>query len=70
MNAGIEPLDVLRIATTQAAEAVAAKDDLGTLKPGKLADKNRWLQPSATLVTIRPCATIRILTIAQQKQPA
>ena len=38
VNAGIEPLEVLRIATEQAAEAVGARDDLGTLEAGKLAD--------------------------------
>ena len=38
VEAGIEPLEVLRIATQQAAEAVGADDDLGTLEPGKLAD--------------------------------
>lgn len=37
-QAGIPPLEVLRIATQQAAEAVGAQDDLGTLEPGKLAD--------------------------------
>ncbi|MCH8145396.1 MAG: PD40 domain-containing protein [Gemmatimonadetes bacterium] len=37
-RAGIPPLEVLRIATQQAAEAVGAADDLGTLEPGKLAD--------------------------------
>ena len=36
--AGFTPLEVLRIATQQAAEAVGAQDDLGTLEPGKLAD--------------------------------
>jgi len=34
----IPPLEVLRIATQQAAEAVGAQDDLGTIEPGKLAD--------------------------------
>jgi imidazolonepropionase-like amidohydrolase len=38
VQAGIPPLEVLRIATQQAAEAVGAQDDLGTLEPGKLAD--------------------------------
>jgi len=37
-RAGIPPLEVLRIATQQAAEAVGAADDLGTLEVGKLAD--------------------------------
>ena len=37
-RAGIPPLEVLRIATQQAAEAVGAADDLGTLEPGKFAD--------------------------------
>ena len=38
VQAGIPPLDVLRIATQEAAEAVGADDHLGTLEPGKLAD--------------------------------
>ena len=38
VQAGIPPLEVLRIATQEAAAAVGAQDDLGTLKPGKLAD--------------------------------
>ena len=38
VQAGIPPLDVLRIATQEAAEAVGAEDELGTLDPGKLAD--------------------------------
>ena len=38
VQAGLSPLEVLRIATQQAAEAVGAEDDLGTLEPGKLAD--------------------------------
>ncbi|MEE9127875.1 MAG: amidohydrolase family protein, partial [Planctomycetota bacterium] len=38
VQAGIPPLDVLRIATQEAAAAVGADDDLGTLEPGKLAD--------------------------------
>ena len=38
VQAGITPLEVLRIATQQAAEAVGAQDDLGTLEPGQLAD--------------------------------
>ncbi len=38
VQAGIPPLEVLRISTQQAAEAVGAQDDLGTLEPGKLAD--------------------------------
>lgn len=38
VEAGIPPLEVLRIATQQAAEALGAQDDLGTLEPGKLAD--------------------------------
>ena len=37
-QAGLRPREVLRIATQQAAEAVGAEDDLGTLEPGKLAD--------------------------------
>ncbi len=38
VQAGLPPLDVLRIATQQAAESVGAEEDLGTLEPGKLAD--------------------------------
>jgi imidazolonepropionase-like amidohydrolase len=38
VQAGLPPLEVLRIATQEAAAAVGAEDDLGTLKPGKLAD--------------------------------
>ena len=38
VQAGIPPLEVLRIATQQNAEALGAQDDLGTLEPGKLAD--------------------------------
>jgi len=38
VQAGLAPLEVLRIATQQAAEAVGAQDDLGTIEPGKLAD--------------------------------
>jgi imidazolonepropionase-like amidohydrolase/Tol biopolymer transport system component len=38
VEAGIPPLEVLRIATRDAAEAVGAENDLGTLMPGKLAD--------------------------------
>jgi imidazolonepropionase-like amidohydrolase len=38
VQAGIPPLEVLRIATHEAAAAVGAQDDLGTLEPGKLAD--------------------------------
>jgi len=38
VQAGLTPLEVLRIATLDAAEAVGAQDDLGTLEPGKLAD--------------------------------
>ena len=37
-QAGIPPLEVLRIATQEAAAAVGAEDYLGTLEPGKLAD--------------------------------
>ena len=37
-EAGIAPLEVIRMATSSAAEAVGAGDDLGTLEPGKLAD--------------------------------
>ncbi|MDA2931473.1 amidohydrolase family protein [Acidobacteria bacterium AH-259-O06] len=38
VQAGLMPLEVLRIATQQAAEAVGADDRLGMLEPGKLAD--------------------------------
>ena len=38
VQAGLAPLEVLRIATQEAAAAVGADDDLGTLEPGKLAD--------------------------------
>lgn len=38
VQAGVGPLEVLRIATLEAAEALGAQDDLGTLEPGKLAD--------------------------------
>ncbi len=38
VQTGLSPLEVLRIATQQAAEAVGAEDDLGSLEPGKLAD--------------------------------
>jgi imidazolonepropionase-like amidohydrolase len=38
VEAGLSPLDVLRIATQNGAEAVGAQDDLGTIEPGKLAD--------------------------------
>ncbi len=38
VQAGIPPLEVLRIATQEAAVAVGAEEDLGTLEPGKLAD--------------------------------
>ncbi len=38
VQAGIPPLDVLRIATQEAAAAVGAEDHLGTLEVGKLAD--------------------------------
>ena len=38
VEAGVKPLEVLRIATQQGAETVGAEDDLGTLEPGKLAD--------------------------------
>ncbi len=37
-EAGLSPLDVLRIATQNAAAAVGAEEDLGTLEPDKLAD--------------------------------
>jgi len=38
VQAGLAPLEVLRIATQEAAAAVGAADDLGTLEVGKLAD--------------------------------
>ena len=38
VEAGLPPLEVLRIATQDAATAVGAEDHLGTLEPGKLAD--------------------------------
>jgi imidazolonepropionase-like amidohydrolase len=38
VQADIPPLEVLRIATQEAAAAVGAEDDLGTIEPGKLAD--------------------------------
>jgi imidazolonepropionase-like amidohydrolase/WD40 repeat protein len=38
VDAGIAPLDVLHIATQEAAEAVGAADDLGVIEVGKLAD--------------------------------
>ncbi len=38
VQAGLPPLEVLRIATQEAAAAVGAEDELGTLEPGKLAD--------------------------------
>ncbi len=38
VQAGIPPLDVLRIATQGGAEAVGAEEHLGTLEVGKLAD--------------------------------
>ncbi len=37
-EAGLTPLEALRTATQEAAAAVGAQDDLGTLEPGKLAD--------------------------------
>ncbi len=37
-EAGITPIEILRMATQSAAEAVGAGADLGTLEPGKLAD--------------------------------
>ncbi len=36
--AGVPPLDILRLATADAATTVGAEDVLGTLAPGKLAD--------------------------------
>jgi Tol biopolymer transport system component len=38
VDAGIPPLEVLRIATLKAADAVGAGDDLGAIQVGKLAD--------------------------------
>jgi Tol biopolymer transport system component len=37
-RAGLEPLEVIRLATQEAAEALGVGDELGTLEPGKLAD--------------------------------
>jgi len=37
-RAGLTPLEVLQLATQEAAATVGAADDLGTLEPGKLAD--------------------------------
>ena len=37
-RAGLTPLEVLQLATLEAAATVGAADDLGTLEPGKLAD--------------------------------
>lgn len=37
-EAGIRPIDVLRLATKDAAKTVGAEDHLGSLEPGKLAD--------------------------------
>ena len=37
-QAGLPPLEVIRIATQEGAAAVGAEDDLGTIEPGKLAD--------------------------------
>jgi imidazolonepropionase-like amidohydrolase len=36
--AGLSPLEVIRLATKEAAVELGAGDDLGTLEPGKLAD--------------------------------
>ena len=38
VNAGISPINALRIATIEAAEAVGAEEDLGSVTTGKLAD--------------------------------
>ena len=38
VQAGLAPLEVLRIATQEGAAAVGAEDHLGSLEPGKLAD--------------------------------
>ena len=38
VEAGLSPLDVIRVATADAAEAVGAGDDLGAVAPGKLGD--------------------------------
>jgi imidazolonepropionase-like amidohydrolase/Tol biopolymer transport system component len=38
VEAKLPPLQVLRLATEHAADAVGARDDLGTIDPGKLAD--------------------------------
>ncbi len=38
VEAGLSPLEVIRMATADAAETVGAGDDLGTVESGKLAD--------------------------------
>ncbi len=38
VDAGLAPLEVLRIATQDAASALGARDELGSIEPGKLAD--------------------------------
>ncbi len=38
VEAGLTPLEALRAATQEAAAALGAQDDLGTIEPGKLAD--------------------------------
>ncbi len=38
VRAGIDPLDVLSIATRNAAEALGVLDEVGTIEPGKIAD--------------------------------
>ena len=53
-RAGIEPIDVLRIATVEAAEMVGAEDHLGSLESGKLAD--------VVLLDENPLADIRNAT--------
>jgi imidazolonepropionase-like amidohydrolase len=37
-DAGLEPVEVIRLATEQAAEALGVQHELGSLEPGKLAD--------------------------------
>jgi imidazolonepropionase-like amidohydrolase/Tol biopolymer transport system component len=51
VEAGLSPLEAVRLATVAAAEAVGAVDDLGTLGPGKLAD--------LVLLNANPLADIR-----------
>jgi len=56
VQAGLSPLDVLRIATLEAAHAVGAADHLGTLEPDRLADM--ILLDANPLVDIKNTQTI------------